>query len=43
MLAVVAIGLVISDIIHHFLVLWPVTGSPEFDLRYPRPPDKDGV
>jgi hypothetical protein len=25
-----------SDMIHHFLVLWPVTGSPEFDLVYPR-------
>ena len=24
-----------SDMIHHFAVLWPVTGSPEFDLRYP--------
>ena len=24
-----------SDLIHHFAVLWPVTGSPGFDLRYP--------
>jgi hypothetical protein len=25
-----------SDMIHHFLVLWPVTGSPEFDPVYPK-------
>jgi len=30
----VGIGLVASDLIHHFLVLWPITGSPEFDLLY---------
>ncbi len=30
------IALVVSDLIHHFLVLWPITGSPEFDLTYPR-------
>lgn len=23
-----------SDMIHHFLVLWPITGSHEFDLTY---------
>ncbi len=23
-----------SDAVHHFGVLWPITGSPEFDLRY---------
>ena len=28
-------ALVLSDMIHHFLVLWPVTGSPEFYTRYP--------
>ena len=28
-------ALVLSDLIHHFAVLWPVTGSPEFHLRYP--------
>ncbi len=27
-------SLVLSDLIHHFLVLWPVTGSPQFDLKY---------
>ena len=34
---IVAIGLILSDLIHHFLVLWPLTGSPHFDLFYPRP------
>lgn len=32
---VVAFALIISDLMHHFLVLWPITGSPEFDLLYP--------
>jgi len=27
-------SLVLSDLIHHFLVLWPVTGSPQFDFKY---------
>lgn len=35
-LAVIAgVALAVSDVVHHFLVLWPVTGSPEFDIRYP--------
>lgn len=29
-------ALVISDLTHHFLVLWPITGSPHFDLVYPK-------
>jgi len=29
------LSLVYSDVIHHFLILWPITGSPEFDLFYP--------
>ncbi|MEZ6039239.1 MAG: hypothetical protein R3C20_01950 [Planctomycetaceae bacterium] len=29
-----AIGLVLSDLIHHFIVLWWITGSPQFDLFY---------
>lgn len=29
-------ALFLSDAVHHFLVLWPITGSPEFDLTYPR-------
>ena len=28
-------ALLLSDLVHHFLVLWPLTGSPQFDLRYP--------
>ena len=31
-----SLGLVVSDLVHHFLVLWPLTGSPEFDLVYPQ-------
>jgi len=33
---IVGIALFVSDIIHHFLVLWPIEGSPHFDLVYPR-------
>lgn len=29
-------ALTLSDFVHHFLVLWPLTGSPQFDLTYPR-------
>ena len=31
---VVGWALVLSDAIHHFLVLWPITGSPQFDFFY---------
>ena len=31
----IALALVTSDFIHHFLVLWPITGSPEFHIHYP--------
>ncbi|GAF69592.1 unnamed protein product, partial [marine sediment metagenome] len=34
-LLVLGIALLCSDLIHHFLVLWPVTGNPEFYLVYP--------
>lgn len=34
-LLVLAVALVLSDAIHHFLVLWPIVGSPQFDLLYP--------
>jgi len=27
-------GVLISDVIHHFLVLWPIMGSPEFHVLY---------
>mgnify|MGYP001600798400 CR=1 FL=1 len=33
---VIGLSLVFSDVIHHFAVLWWVTGSPQFDLLYPR-------
>lgn len=29
------VALTLSDLAHHFLVLWPITGSPQFDLTYP--------
>jgi hypothetical protein len=35
-LLITGTSLFFSDIVHHFLVLWPITGSPEFDLFYPR-------
>lgn len=34
---ILGIGLLVSDLVHHFLVLWPLTGSPQFDLFYPPP------
>lgn len=33
---VIAGALLLSDLAHHFLVLWPLTGSPQFDLTYDR-------
>ena len=33
-LLVISIGLVVSDFMPHFLVLWLLTGSPELHLRY---------
>ncbi len=35
---IVAFGLIFSDLAHHFLVLWPITGSPQFDFVYPTHP-----
>lgn len=32
---IIGLSLLLSDIAHHFLVLWPLTGNPEFHLRYP--------
>lgn len=29
------IMLALSDTLHHFAILWPLTGDHEFDLRYP--------
>jgi hypothetical protein len=34
-LLVLGAALVASDLIHHFLVLWPITGSPQWDWVYP--------
>ncbi len=34
-LLVLGLALIKSDLIHHFLVLWPITGSHDFHLRYP--------
>jgi hypothetical protein len=31
---IAGLGLLVSDLIHHFLVLWPVTGHHEFFIRY---------
>ncbi|MEY3460173.1 MAG: hypothetical protein RL215_3330, partial [Planctomycetota bacterium] len=33
-LATVGGGLLVSDLVHHFVVLWLLTGSPQFDLFY---------
>jgi hypothetical protein len=33
-LLIVGGALVVSDLVHHFLVLWLATGSPQFDLFY---------
>lgn len=32
---IVGAAFVLSDLAHHFVVLWLVTGQPEFDLFYP--------
>jgi hypothetical protein len=32
----IAMALVLSDLIHHFIVLWYFAGSPQFDLFYVR-------
>lgn len=37
-LLIAGIGLVLSDAIHHFLVLWPILGDPQFHLVYPAAP-----
>jgi hypothetical protein len=34
-LLILSVALFASDILHHFAVLWLLTGSPEFDLFYP--------
>ena len=32
---IAGIALSVSDLVHHFLVLWVITGSPQFDIFYP--------
>ena len=32
---IIGTALVLSDLAHHFLVLWPITGQSDFDLFYP--------
>jgi hypothetical protein len=36
-LVIFGAGVALSDLVHHYLVLWPLTGSPEFNVRYPEP------
>lgn len=31
---VAGVALFLSDMVHHFLVLWPIVGSPEFHFWY---------
>ena len=33
-LLMIGMALVLSDLIHHFIVLWYFVGSPQFDLFY---------
>jgi hypothetical protein len=42
-LVVVGASLALSDLVHHYLVLWPLTGDPEFRTRYvaPEPVEAD--
>lgn len=32
---ILGLALIKSDLMHHFLVLWPITGNHDFDLVYP--------
>jgi hypothetical protein len=36
-------ALLASDLLHHFVVLWALTGSPQFDFFYPGHPRPDGA
>ena|ERR1051325_10297680 len=35
---IVGIALIVSDLAHHFLILGPLYGDPQFDLVYPEHP-----
>ncbi len=32
---ILGVSLVLSDVVHHFAILWPITGHHHFDLVYP--------
>jgi hypothetical protein len=32
---ILGLALILSDLAHHFLLLWPIVGDPEFHLVYP--------
>lgn len=34
-LMILGAALLLSDLVHHFLVLWPLTGDPSLDVFYP--------
>lgn len=33
-LLILGMGLILSDLLHHFVVLWPITGAHEFHMTY---------
>lgn len=35
-LIILGSSMLLSDLIHHFIVLWLITGDPQFHLTYPR-------
>ncbi len=35
-LVILGLALIKSDLMHHFLILWPITGSHDFHLVYPQ-------
>ncbi len=34
-ITIIGVSLFVSDLIHHFAVLWPITGDHQFHLIYP--------
>lgn len=36
LLIIVGGALLLSDLVYHFLIVWPITGSPEFYFTYPQ-------
>lgn len=34
-LFIIGVAAFFSDLVHHFLVMWPITGDPHFHLFYP--------